>query len=46
VRRGHQTEHACVNEDARDTMADHLRSFVAIEENTSVTSVEFRTHFV
>jgi len=41
MRRGHQTEHACANEDVRDMMADHLRSFVAIEENTSVTSVSF-----
>ena len=41
MRRGHQTEHASVDEDVRDTMADHLRSFVAIEENTSVTSVSF-----
>jgi hypothetical protein len=41
VRRGHQTEDGCVNEDVRDTMADHLRSFVATEENTSVTGVSF-----
>jgi len=41
VRRGHQNEHDCVNEDVRDTVADHLRTFVAVEENTSVTSVSF-----
>lgn len=41
MRRGRHTEHGCVNEDVRDTMADHLRSFVATGENTSVTSVSF-----
>lgn len=41
MRRGHQTEHGCVNEDVRDLMSDHLRSFVTIEENTFVTSMSF-----
>jgi cAMP phosphodiesterase len=37
----HQTEHGSGNKDVRDTIADHLRSCVATEENTSVTHVSF-----
>ena len=41
VSHGHQTEHGCVKEDVRDSIAGHLRSFVAVVENIYVTSVNF-----